>query len=147
MNSQAHREDLLKVFAQDYVTQDITVGQFDRVVANITIYNTLSFNNKELPKDGDNHNHALHMSIKCQENALARVLVDTESSLNVLPKRELAKLSYPGSKMKLIALVVKPFEGSHSIVIREVELLIQMGIHVFPITFQVIDINPAYRRL
>ncbi|XP_050918975.1 uncharacterized protein LOC127136468 [Lathyrus oleraceus] len=36
LNSQAHREALLKVLAQAHVTQSITVDQFDGVVANIT---------------------------------------------------------------------------------------------------------------
>ncbi|XP_050889789.1 uncharacterized protein LOC127095093 [Lathyrus oleraceus] len=42
-NSQAHKEALLKEFAQAHVTQSITVDQFDGVVANITTCNTLSF--------------------------------------------------------------------------------------------------------
>ncbi|XP_050915683.1 uncharacterized protein LOC127130762 [Lathyrus oleraceus] len=112
LNSQAHREALLKVLAQAHVTRDITFGQFNRVVTNITVCNTLSFSNEELPKEGQNHNCALHVSIKCQEDALARVLVDTESSLNVLAKRALAKLSYQGSEMKPNTLVVKAFDGS-----------------------------------
>jgi hypothetical protein len=144
LNSQAHREALLKVLAQAHVTQDITVGQFDGVVANITACNTLSFSNEELPKEGKNHNRALHVSIKCQEDALARVLVDTGSSLNVLPKRALAKLSYQGSELKPSALVVKAFDGSRRTVVGEVELPMQIGPHVFPINFQVMDINPAY---
>ncbi|XP_050909656.1 uncharacterized protein LOC127123486 [Lathyrus oleraceus] len=52
LNSQAHREALLKVLAQAHVTQSITVDQFDRVVANITACNTLSFSGEELPEDG-----------------------------------------------------------------------------------------------
>lgn len=67
LSSQAHREALMKVLTQAHVTQDITIGQFDGVVANITAHNTLSFSNEELPKDEQNHNHALHVSIKCQE--------------------------------------------------------------------------------
>ncbi|XP_050878639.1 uncharacterized protein LOC127082445 [Lathyrus oleraceus] len=144
LNSQAHREALLKVLAQAHVTQDITVGQFDGVVANITACNTLNFSNEELPKEGQNHNCALHVSIKCQEDALDRVLVDTGSSLNVLPKRALAKLSYQGPEMKPSALVVKAFDDSRRTVVGEVELPIQIGPHVFPINFQVMDINPAY---
>ncbi|XP_050875855.1 uncharacterized protein LOC127079511 [Lathyrus oleraceus] len=111
LNSQAHREALLKVLSQDHATQDITVGQFDRVVTNITACNTLGFTNEELPKEGQNHNRALHVSIKCQEDALARVLVDTGSSLDVLPKRALAKLPYQGPEMKPNALVI-PFGTS-----------------------------------
>ncbi|XP_050920197.1 uncharacterized protein LOC127137817 [Lathyrus oleraceus] len=93
LSSQAHREALLKVLAQAHVTQSITVDQFDGVVANITTCNTLSFSGEELPKDGQNHNRALHILVKCKDDALARVLVDTGSSLNVMPKRTLANLS------------------------------------------------------
>ncbi|XP_050895830.1 uncharacterized protein LOC127102504 [Lathyrus oleraceus] len=62
LNSQAHREALLKVLAQAHITQSITVDQFDGVVANITTCNTLSFSGEELPEDGQNHNRALHIS-------------------------------------------------------------------------------------
>ncbi|XP_050919585.1 uncharacterized protein LOC127137143 [Lathyrus oleraceus] len=144
LNSQAHREALLKVFAQAHVTQSITVDQFDGVVANITACNTLSFSGEELPKDGKNHNRALHISVKCKDGALARVLVDTGSSLNVMPKRTLAKLSYEGPAMKPSALIVKAFDGSRRTVIEEVEQPILIGHHAFPINFQVMDINPAY---
>ncbi|XP_050914807.1 uncharacterized protein LOC127129715 [Lathyrus oleraceus] len=129
LNSQAHREALLKVLAQAHVTQSITVDQFDGVVANITACNTLSFNGEELPEDGQNHNRALHISVKCKDDALARVLVDTGSSLNVKPKRTLAKLSYQGPTMKPSALVVKAFDGSRRTVIGEVELPIFIGPH------------------
>ncbi|XP_050876694.1 uncharacterized protein LOC127080417 [Lathyrus oleraceus] len=112
LSSQAHREALLKVLAQAHVTQSITVDQFDGVVANITACNTLSFSGEELPEDGQNHNRALHISVKCKDDALARVLVDTGSSLNVMPKRTLAKLSYQGPTMKPSALVVKAFDGA-----------------------------------
>ncbi|XP_050919511.1 uncharacterized protein LOC127137057 [Lathyrus oleraceus] len=129
LNSQAHREALLKVLAQAHVTQSITVDQFDGVVANITACNTLSFSGEELPEDGQNHNRALHISVKCKDDALARVLVDTGSSLNVMPKRTLAKLSYQGPAMKPSALVVKAFDGSRRTVIGEVELPILIGPH------------------
>lgn len=97
MCSLTHRNALLKVLAQAHVTQDIKVGQFDGVVANITTCNTLSFNGGEFPKEGQNHNRALHVSVKSQEDTLARVLMDKGSSLNVLPKMTLAKLDFQGS--------------------------------------------------
>lgn len=46
--------------------------------------------------------------------------------------------------MKPSALVVKAFDGSWKAVIGELKLPIQIGPHVFPITFHVMDINPAY---
>ncbi|XP_050875676.1 uncharacterized protein LOC127079321 [Lathyrus oleraceus] len=147
LNSQSHREALLKVFSQAHVTQSITVDQFDGVVANITTCNTLRFSGEELPEDGQNHSRALHISVKCKDDALARVLVDTKSSLNVMPKRTLAKLSYQGPAMKPSALIVKAFDGSRRTVIGEVELPILIGPHIFPIAFQIMDINPAYKCL
>ncbi|XP_050908978.1 uncharacterized protein LOC127122727 [Lathyrus oleraceus] len=142
LNSQSHREALLKVLAQAHVTQSITIDQFDGVVKNITACNTLSFSGEELPEDGQNHNRTLHISMKCKDDALAIVLVDTGSSLNVMPKRTLAKLSYQGPAMKPSALIVKAFDGSWRTVIGEVELPILISPHIFPITFQVMDINP-----
>lgn len=144
LNSQTHREALLKVLAQSHVTQSITVDQLDGVVAIITTCNTLSFSGEELPEEGHNNNHALRISVKCKDNALARVLVDTISSLNVTPKRTLTKLSYQGPAMKPSALIMKAFDGSRRTVIGYVELPLLTGPHIFPITFLVMDINPAY---
>ncbi|XP_050877865.1 uncharacterized protein LOC127081679 [Lathyrus oleraceus] len=129
LNTQAHREALLKVLAQAHVAQSITVDQFDGVVANMTTCNTLSFSREELPEDGQNHNRALHISVKCKYDALARVLVDTGSSLNVMPKRTLTKLSYQGPAMKPSTLIVKAFDYSRRTVIEEVELPILIGPH------------------
>ena len=86
MNSEAHREALQKVLEQAYVEHDVTVDQFDHIVANITSCNNLSFCDEELPEEGRNHNLALHISMNCKDDALSNVLVDTGSSLNVLPK-------------------------------------------------------------
>lgn len=123
------------MLSQAPITQNIMVDHFDGGVANITVCNTLSFSNDELPEYGQNHNHALHVSVRCKEDALARLLVDVGSSLNVIPKRTLSRLSYKGPAMKLSALVVKEFDGSGRIVIRDVELSIQIDPHVFHITF------------
>ncbi|XP_050895730.1 uncharacterized protein LOC127102403 [Lathyrus oleraceus] len=141
MSSPTHRSTLQKLLAQAHVTHDITIDQFDGVIANITASNHLSFSREYLTKDGQHHNRALHIYVKCQEDTLARVLVDIGSSLNVLPKRTLAKLAYQGTEIRPSALIVKAFDGSRRTIIWEVELPILIGPHVFEITFQVMDIN------
>lgn len=73
---------------------DIIVDQFDHIVANITSCNKLNFYDEELPEEGRNHNFALHISMNCKEDAMSNVLVDTCSSLNVLPKSTLARFSH-----------------------------------------------------
>lgn len=117
------------------------------MVTNITSCNTLSFSGEELPEEGQNHNRALDISVKCKDDALDRVLVDIGSSLNIMPKRTLAKLSYQGLAMKPSVLIVKAFDGSRRTMIGEVELPILIGPHIFQITFQVTDINSAYNYL
>jgi hypothetical protein len=147
MNSEAHREELQKVLEQEYVEHDVTVDQFDHIMSNITSCYNLSFYDEELPEEGRNHNLALHISMNCKDDALSNVLVDTGSSLNVLPKSTLSKLSYQGAPMRYSGVIVKAFDGSCKTVIGEVDLPVKIGPSDFQITFQVMDIHPAYSYL
>lgn len=90
------------------------------MVANIIACNTLSFSGEELHEEGQNHNRALHISVKFKDDALARVLVDIGSSLNVMLKRTIAKLSYQRPTMKPSALIMKAFDGSRRTMIGKV---------------------------
>ncbi|XP_050909727.1 uncharacterized protein LOC127123560 [Lathyrus oleraceus] len=144
LSSEAHRKALLKVLNATHVMQDITVDQFDDVVANITASRYLGFNEAELPPEGKAHNKALHISVTCTDSLLSRVLVDTGSSLNVLPKSTLSQLQFKGPEMRTSALIVRAFDGSRRQVVGEVDLSICVGQHQFSITFQVMDINPTY---
>ncbi|KAI5444932.1 hypothetical protein KIW84_013274 [Lathyrus oleraceus] len=109
MNSKPRREALQRVLDVAYVDYDITIEQFDSIVANINAY--------------------------------------TGSSLNVLPKSTLTKLSYQGPPMRQSGVVVKAFDGSRKTMIGEVELPIKIGPSDFQITFQVMDIHPSYNCL
>ncbi|KAI5384102.1 hypothetical protein KIW84_071207 [Lathyrus oleraceus] len=82
--------------------------------------------------------------MNCKDDALSNVLVDTWSSLNVLPNSTLAKLSYQGPPMRQSGVVVKAFDGSRKTVIGELELPIKIGPSDFQITFQVMDIHLSY---
>jgi hypothetical protein len=144
LNSNTHREALMRVLDQAFVDHDITTGQFDGVVGNITTCNNLSFSEEELPKEGRNHNLALHISVNCKSDALSNVLVDTGSSVNVMSKTTLNQLSYQGTPMRYNEVVVKAFDGSKKPVIGEVDLPIMIGPHLFQITFHIMDIQAAY---
>jgi hypothetical protein len=85
--------------------------------------------------------------MKCQDNTIARVLVDTRSSLNVMPKSTLIKLALDGPILKPSRLIVKAFDGSQREVIGEIELPMVIGPHLFNISFQVMDINLSYNCL
>ncbi|GAU10591.1 hypothetical protein TSUD_421010, partial [Trifolium subterraneum] len=97
LNSDAHREALMKVLDQAYVDHDVTLGQFGSIVGNVTACNNLSFSDEELPERGRGHNLALHISVICKNDSISNVLVDTGSSLNVMSKTTLDKLAYRGA--------------------------------------------------
>ncbi|XP_050920283.1 uncharacterized protein LOC127137919 [Lathyrus oleraceus] len=101
LSSEAHRKALLKVLNVAHVMQDITVDQFDDVVANITASRYLGFNEVELPPEGNAHNKALHIPVTCTDSLLSRVLVDTGSSLNILPKSTLSQLQFKRPEMSV----------------------------------------------
>ncbi|KAI5412787.1 hypothetical protein KIW84_057421 [Lathyrus oleraceus] len=134
----------VKMLDVAYVDHDVTIEQFDSIVANITACNNLSFCDADLPEEGKDHNLALHISMNCKDDAMSNVLVDTGSLLNVLPKSTLEKLSYQGPPMRQSGVVVKAFDGSRKTVIGEVELPIKIGPSDFQITFQVMDIHQSY---
>jgi len=75
---------------------------------------------------------------------LARVLIDNGSSLNVMPKPTLDKISCEGAYLRPSSMVVRAFDGSQREVIGEIELPIQVGPCTFQVVFQVMDILPAY---
>ncbi|RDX93003.1 hypothetical protein CR513_24782, partial [Mucuna pruriens] len=75
---------------------------------------------------------------------IARVLIDNGSSLNVMPKATLDKLYCLGTTLKNSPVVVRAFDRSKREVMGEITLPICIGPTIFDITFQVMDIRPAY---
>lgn len=118
--------------------------QFEGVVNNIATNLSLGFSDEELPAEGRNHNKSLHISIECVGTVLSRVLVNTGSSVNVIPKSSLAKLTTEGLMMKPSELVSRAFDGSRRTVISEVDLPMKIVPHTLFINFSVMDIHPTY---
>ncbi|XP_058725722.1 uncharacterized protein LOC131597017 [Vicia villosa] len=135
MCSEVHRDALLRILNGAYVPQEISVNQLEAVPNNISAGNGLGFTDRDLPPEGRNHNKALHVSIECKGTTLSRVLVDTGSSLNVLPKLALMRIDYAGVELRPSELVVRAFDGSRRSVFGEVDLPIQVGPQIFTTTF------------
>ncbi|KAI5389240.1 hypothetical protein KIW84_074773 [Lathyrus oleraceus] len=144
LSSEGHRDALLKILKRSYVPQEITVNQFETVVLNVNASHGLGFTDLDLTVDGCNHNKALHILMECKGEVLSHVLVDTGSSLNVLPKKAMAKLDCEGVVVRPTDLVVRAFDGSKRAVFGEVELPVKIGPEVFKFMFYVMDIQPAY---
>ncbi|KAI5382711.1 hypothetical protein KIW84_070219 [Lathyrus oleraceus] len=144
LSSEGHREALLKILKKAYVPQEITINQLETVVSNVHASHGLGFTDMDLTVDGRNHNRALHIAMEYKGVVLSHVLVDTGSSLNVLPKKALAKLNCDGLILTPTDLIVRAFDGSKRAVFGEVELPVKIGPEVFKSTFYVMDIQPAY---
>ena len=130
MNSKPHQALLVKNFNEARVAQDILVEGLGGIVNNITDNNYLTFADEEIPVEGRGHNKALHMSVKCLDHIVAKVLIDNGSSLNVMPKTTLDKLLFNASHMRSSSIVVWAFDGSRWDVRGEIDLPIQIGPHV-----------------
>ena len=96
-------------------------------MASLTTDNGLGFSNADLTSRGRKHNEALHVSVEYQGITLAHVLVDTGSSLNVLPKKALDRLDYEGLTLKPSNIVLRAFDGSKIMVHGEVDIPIKVG--------------------
>lgn len=70
LSLEAHIECMLKILSEAHVTKNIIIDQFDGVIANITASTCLGFSSEELPEEGQNHNKALHILVKFQDNIL-----------------------------------------------------------------------------
>jgi len=147
MNSEPHRALLVRILNEAHVAQDISVERFEGVINNITTNNYLTFTDEEIPVEGWGHNRTLHVSVKCLDHIVAKVLIGNSSSLNVMPKATLDKLPFNASHLRPSSMVMRAFDNSRRDVRGEIDLLIQIGPHVCQITFQVMDINPAYNCL
>ena len=130
MNSKPHRALLVKILNEAHVAQDIFVEGFEGIVNNITANNYLTFANEEIPVKGWGHNRALHVSVKCLDHVVAKVLVDNDSSLNVMPKSTLEKLPFNASHLRPSSMVVWDFDSSRRDVRGKIDLPIQIGPHV-----------------
>ena len=123
--SEAHAKASVKFLKTAHVPQEISVDQFEDCVASLTADNGLGFSDVDLTLRGRKHNEALHVSVECRGTTLAHVLIDTGSSLNVLPKNALDRLDCEGFTLKPSNIVVRAFDGSNIMVHGEVDVPIK----------------------
>ena len=100
LNSEVHRNALLKVLNEAYVPSDVPVDKLDRLVNNIMADNYISFIDNEIPLGGKGSYKALHITTHCKGRILPKVLIDNRSALNVMPMTTLSKLPVDQSNIK-----------------------------------------------
>ena len=130
MSFEPHRALLVKVLNEAHMAQDISVEGFEGIVSNITTNNYLTFADEEIPFEGQGHNRALHVSVKCMDHIMAKVLIDNSSSLNIMPKSTLDKLPFNVTHLRPSSMIVRALDGSRRNIIGEIDLQIQVGPHL-----------------
>ena len=114
--SETHAKVLIRFLKTTHVPQKTSADQFQDCVASLTADNGLGFYDADLTPKGRKHNDALHVSVECRGTTMAHFLVDTGSSLNVLPKKALYRLDCEGGTLKPSNIVVRAFDGSKRMV-------------------------------
>ncbi|KAJ9190649.1 hypothetical protein P3X46_001829 [Hevea brasiliensis] len=147
LSSEVHRQALQKILDQAFVSPDITPGQFEKIVGQIQASSFVTFSEEEIDPAGLTHTKALHVTVKCKGCIVAKVLIDNGSALNVLPNTTLARLPVDQSDIRQSAMVVRAFDGTRREVLGDIDLPIQVGACTFNVTFQVMNIEPAYTML
>ncbi|KAJ9178602.1 hypothetical protein P3X46_010473 [Hevea brasiliensis] len=147
LSSEVHRQALQRILDQAFVSPDITPGQFEKIVGQIQASSFVTFSEDEIDPAGLRHTKALHVTVKCKGCIVAKVLIDNGSALNVLPNTTLARLPVDQSDIRQSAMVVRAFDGTRREVLGDIDLPIQVGACTFNVTFQVMNIEPAYTML
>ena len=147
MSSQLHRQALMKALDDTYVPVGTNSDNLAAMINQVIRGHRISFCDEELPFEGKMHNKALHVTIKCRDKVINRVLVDDGSGLNICPLSTLKQLKFDLGKVQQNQVNVRAFDGVQRDTIGAVNLDIQVGPAEFNVEFQVLDINTSYNLL
>jgi hypothetical protein len=100
------------------------------LVRRIHASNCLYFTVDELDAEGTGYNKPLYITVKCKDCLIGKVLIDNNSSLNVLPKHMLKEMLVDESHMKPSTMMARAYDG-----------LPRQSI--FLVALQVMDIHPS----
>ncbi|XP_070050128.1 uncharacterized protein [Nicotiana tomentosiformis] len=134
-------EFLKKMKMQDYSI----VEQLRKTPAQISLL--ITFSDDELPIEGTEHNRALYLTVKCEDFAVSRVLVDNGSSANICPLSTLQKLKIGTERIHINNVCVRGFDGGGKDSVGDIMLNLSIGPVEFTMEFQVLDVTASYNLL
>ncbi|XP_060216873.1 uncharacterized protein LOC132644302 [Lycium barbarum] len=147
MSSEAYRDALVKVLSGVSISNEMTSETLATTIGRMVEANKISFHDDELPPEGTEHHKALHITVRCGDKFVSRVLIYGGSGCNICPLNTLRSLKMNTREMKEIRMKVRAFDGTQRGVIGEICLHLQIGPMEFPILFQVMDISSTYNLL
>ncbi|KAL3339268.1 hypothetical protein AABB24_028082 [Solanum stoloniferum] len=147
MSSQQHRHALLKALNETHVPAWTNSDNLTAMVRKVIGGHRVSFSDEELPWEGVMHDKALHITIKCWDKIVNRVLIDDGSSLNICTLSTLKQLNFDLGKIRQNQVNVRAFDKGQRETLGAVSLGIEVGPADFIVEFQVMDINTSYNLL
>ncbi|XP_071723482.1 uncharacterized protein [Rutidosis leptorrhynchoides] len=145
--SSVHQKSLMKVLSEIRVPETVEADKVEDFVGSVLLKDMIAFSDEEFPLEGRGHNKALYISIKHKVSHVSRVLIDNGSALNICQLATLHRLKVDPSKIHAAKTSVRAFDGTKKEVIGEIHLDVQIGLVVFNIHFQVLDIPTAFNFL
>ncbi|KAA3458938.1 RNA-directed DNA polymerase (Reverse transcriptase), Ribonuclease H-like protein [Gossypium australe] len=147
LNSEPHRNGLLKVLNQAYVESNVSIEKLDRWVNNLNADNFISFSDDEIPPNGRGSVKALHIMTNCKGYIVKNVLIDNGSALNAMPLAIFSRMPVDMSYLSPCHSTVRAFDGTRREVMGKIEIPLDVGPCTYDIKFQVMDISPSYNCL
>ncbi|XP_070040394.1 uncharacterized protein [Nicotiana tomentosiformis] len=147
IHSDEHRKALMKILNEAHVPDKITVNHLKKIANKIFEANMITFSDDELPIEGTEHNRALYLTVKCEDSAISRVLVDNGSSANICPLYTLQKLKIGTERIHINNVCVRGFDGGGRDSVGDIMLNLSIGPVEFTMEFQVLDVAVSYNML
>ncbi|XP_070005934.1 uncharacterized protein [Nicotiana sylvestris] len=142
-----HQKILLKTLNEAYVTVETSVEQLERMTERFFAVNQVSFRKNDLPPEGEAHNKALHLTVKCEDYYVKRVMLDGGSGVDICPLSTLQRMEIGTGRIRPNNVCVRAFDGIKRDTLGEIDLILTIGPVEFEVTFQVLDMDTSYNFL
>lgn len=76
LSSKPYRNALLRILNQAHGPHNMSVKNLHHIIGNVVATNFITFNDDEIQSDGRGHNKVLHITTKCKNHIIARVLIE-----------------------------------------------------------------------
>ncbi|XP_070040988.1 uncharacterized protein [Nicotiana tomentosiformis] len=135
MHSDEHLKALMKILNKAHVPDKIMVNHLEKNANKVFEANRITFSDDELPVEGTEHNRALYLTVKCEDSAVSRVLVDNCSSVIICPLSTLQKLKIGTERIHINNVCVRGFDGGGKDYVGDIMLKLSIGPVEFTMEF------------
>ncbi|XP_070011009.1 uncharacterized protein [Nicotiana sylvestris] len=145
--SAEHQKILLKTLNEAYIPAETSIEQLERMTERFFAVNQVSFSKNDLPPEGVAHNKALHLTVKCEDYYVKRVMLDRGSGVDICPLSTLQRTEIGAERIRPNNVCVRAFDVIKRDTLGEIDLVLTIGPVGFEVTFQVLDMDTSYNFL